>query len=109
MEIYETEVLEPLCEDPREVSFFKGVDEELNKVNGFYASREDEYSHKLDVLKRQLTYLAEMRKTLEEQASTSSNVSCSIDTCVMPYTESPNSTPTKCKYHFSHHFNYFLN
>ena len=71
------------------------MDEELNKVNAFYASKEDEYSHTLDILKRQLAYLVEMRKKLEKQAS-SSSISPTPSMCFIPYNPS-NITPTKCK------------
>ncbi|MCO5551896.1 hypothetical protein L7F22_005403 [Adiantum nelumboides] len=72
IEIYETKLLEPLCNNDYEVAFFKGVDEELNKVNGFYAFKEDEYANKMEVLKRQVTSLIDLRKALDERLANSS-------------------------------------
>ncbi|KAI5078719.1 hypothetical protein GOP47_0006390 [Adiantum capillus-veneris] len=75
IEIYETELLEPLCNNDYEVAFFKGVDEELNKVNGFYASKEDEFANRMEVLKRQVTSLIDLRKALEEHQAMASSSS----------------------------------
>lgn len=72
VEIYKTELVELLSSNECEVVFFKGVDKELNKVNSFYASKEDEYANKMELLKRQLINLIDMRTVLEEHQVSSS-------------------------------------
>ena len=51
---YETEVLEPWALDTLEKSFFHCMDEELNKVNKFFCSKEQEFVERAQILNRQL-------------------------------------------------------
>ncbi|MCO5591771.1 hypothetical protein L7F22_045763 [Adiantum nelumboides] len=98
LKIYETQVLEPLCNIEGETIFFKALDEELNKVNSFYASKEDENLKRMESLKHQLTNFIGFKKTLEDQRPPSlshSLVSASMGLFLFPQ-KSSTSIPKKC-------------
>lgn len=52
--------------------FFETLDEELEKVNEFYGSRESEFVERGDSLKEQLAILVEFKRILEDRRRKSS-------------------------------------
>ena len=67
---YETEVLEPWALDTLEKSFFHCMDEELNKVNQFFCSKEQEFVERAQMLNRQLINLARITQTYQQPPTT---------------------------------------
>jgi SPX domain protein involved in polyphosphate accumulation len=60
---YETEVADSMVLEA-EKAFFASLDEQLNKVNQFYKSKEEEYMQRGEEIKFQLQRLMTMRKVL---------------------------------------------
>lgn len=85
LEVYETKVLEPFSENEYEVTFFWSIDQELNKVNRFYGSKEDEFTHRLQILKKQLHNLINLCITFDGAQDHS---------CTSSYDRSPSSSST---------------
>jgi len=47
--------------------FFEGLDEELNKVNQFYKTKESEFLERGEILNKQLEILLDLKRILNER------------------------------------------
>ncbi|XP_010532674.1 PREDICTED: phosphate transporter PHO1-like [Tarenaya hassleriana] len=66
-EIYQTELVQLFSEEDEVKVFFARLDEELNKVNQFYKSKEADFLEKGESLKKQLEILAEIKQILSDR------------------------------------------
>ncbi|XAR48949.1 hypothetical protein NMG60_11031944 [Bertholletia excelsa] len=65
-ELYETELLQSSHEDQLK-AFFERLDQELNKVNQFYKTKEGEFLERGDVLKKQLEILQDLKQAIRDR------------------------------------------
>ncbi|XP_057498320.1 phosphate transporter PHO1-like [Actinidia eriantha] len=63
-EVYETELSQLFCEEDEVKVFFERLDEELNKVNQFYKTKESEFLGRGEILNKQLQTLLERKQIL---------------------------------------------
>uniref|UniRef100_A0A9I9CNX3 Phosphate transporter PHO1 n=1 Tax=Cucumis melo TaxID=3656 RepID=A0A9I9CNX3_CUCME len=68
----QTELSQFFSEEDEVKIFFETLDEELEKVNEFYGSRESEFVERGDSLKEQLAILVEFKRILEDRRRKSS-------------------------------------
>ncbi|KAL5542310.1 hypothetical protein UlMin_010020 [Ulmus minor] len=111
-EIYETELAQLFSEEDEVKVFFEILDEELNKVNQFYVTKEREFVERGELLNKQLQILLDLKQILKERRwknnnnsysskLNSSSVPCSRSSSprISDYTESPdnelNEIPTE--------------
>ncbi|XP_057486634.1 phosphate transporter PHO1-like [Actinidia eriantha] len=66
-EVYETELSQLFCEEDEVKLFFERLDEELNKVNQFYKTKESEFLGKGEILNKQLQTLLERKQILSDR------------------------------------------
>lgn len=67
VEVYETELVLQLFSEEDEVkTFFEMLDDELNKVNQFYQTRESEFLERGEILNKQLQILLDLKRVLDE-------------------------------------------
>ncbi|CAA0822449.1 Phosphate transporter PHO1 homolog 1 [Striga hermonthica] len=66
-DLYETELLEQLSDINGAVEFFACLDNQLNKVNMFYANKEREFVERGESLKKQMEIMNELKATLREK------------------------------------------
>lgn len=66
---YETELLEPMALGETEKTFFRHLDEQLNKVNRFFKQKEAEYFQREEEIKDQLSKLMALKECLKHQQS----------------------------------------
>ena len=64
---YETELLEPMALEEMEKTFFRHLDEQLNKVNKFFKQKEAEYFQRGEEIKAQLNKLMTLKECLKQQ------------------------------------------
>lgn len=65
--MYETELLEQFADTDATKEFFACLDQQLNKVNSFYRTKEKEFMERGDSLKNQMDILLELKSTFKEQ------------------------------------------
>eukprot|EP01018_Ginkgo_biloba_P009841 Gb_33031 [translate_table: standard] len=66
-DVYETELFHLFEEADAAKAFFARLDEQLNKVNQFYRSKEAEFLERGETLKRQMQILIDLKAVLREQ------------------------------------------
>ncbi|KAM6544505.1 hypothetical protein CsatB_025241 [Cannabis sativa] len=66
-EIYETELAQLFSQEDEVKTFFEKLDEELNKVNQFYVTKEDEFAERGDILNKQLQILVDLKLILKDR------------------------------------------
>ncbi|XP_057478050.1 phosphate transporter PHO1-like isoform X2 [Actinidia eriantha] len=66
-EVYETELSQLFSEEDELKVFFERLDEELNKVNQFYKTKESEFLGRGEILNKQLQTLLERRQILSDR------------------------------------------
>lgn len=67
--MYETELLEQFADTEAAKEFFACLDQQLNKVNNFYRTKEKEFMERGDSLKKQMDILLKLKSTFKEQQS----------------------------------------
>lgn len=90
-DVYETELHEQLADSDAAKEFFACLDCQLNKVNQFYRTKEEEFLNRGETLKKQMDVLVELKAALMQQqgegassqdfnedVSISSHISCGI-------------------------------
>lgn len=65
--MYETELLEQFEDLDAAKEFFACLDHQLNKVNQFYRTKENEFLERGDLLKKQIEILIELKTVLKQQ------------------------------------------
>lgn len=65
--MYETELLEQFADTDAAVEFFACLDHQLNKVNQFFRTKENEFLERGDSLKKQMEILVELKSMLEQK------------------------------------------
>ncbi|CAK9151257.1 unnamed protein product [Ilex paraguariensis] len=65
--LYETELLEQFADTDAANEFFTCLDLQLNKVNQFYRTKENEFLERGDLLKKQMEILVELKTALRQQ------------------------------------------
>lgn len=65
--MYETELLEQFEDFDAAKEFFSCLDHQLNKVNQFYRTKENEFLERGGLLKRQMEILSELKAVLKQQ------------------------------------------
>lgn len=82
-DFYETELLEQFADSDAAVDFFACLDQQLNKVNKFYKTKEQEFLDRGSSLKKQMEILIELKTALrqkcmkaQEDNSISGTISC---------------------------------
>ncbi|ESW25307.1 hypothetical protein PHAVU_003G024600 [Phaseolus vulgaris] len=68
-DMYETELLEQFSDTDATKEFFACLDQQLNKVNMFYRTKEKEFMDRGDSLKKQMEILLVLKSTFKEQQS----------------------------------------
>ena len=72
--MYETELLEQFADTDATREFFACLDQQLNKVNKFYRTKEKEFLERGESLKKQMDILLELKAAfLEKQGRGSSS------------------------------------
>ncbi|CAL5413612.1 unnamed protein product [Camellia sinensis] len=66
-EEYGTELVQLFSEEDEVKIFFEGLDEELNKVNQFYKTRESEFLERGEILNKQLQILLDLKRILSDR------------------------------------------
>ncbi|XP_010069113.2 phosphate transporter PHO1 [Eucalyptus grandis] len=66
-EVYENELVQLFSEEDEVNLFFEKLDEELDKVNQFYKSTEDEFLERGDALEKQLQMLLDLKQILADR------------------------------------------
>ncbi|KAL6185146.1 hypothetical protein ACLB2K_041281 [Fragaria x ananassa] len=66
-EIYETELVQLFSEEDEVRVFFERLDEELNKVNQFYKTKEIEFLERGEILNKQLQILLDLKQILNDR------------------------------------------
>ncbi|KAK9931211.1 hypothetical protein M0R45_018498 [Rubus argutus] len=66
-EIYETELAQLFSEEDEVRVFFERLDEELNKVNQFYKTKETEFLERGEILNKQLQILLDLKQILNDR------------------------------------------
>ncbi|KAL2347458.1 hypothetical protein Fmac_001458 [Flemingia macrophylla] len=69
-DMYETELLDQFADTDATKEFFACLDQQLNKVNKFYRTKEKEFMDRGDSLKKQMDILLMLKSTFKEQQST---------------------------------------
>ncbi|KOM46293.1 hypothetical protein LR48_Vigan06g159900 [Vigna angularis] len=68
-DMYETELLDQFSDTDATKEFFACLDQQLNKVNKFYRTKEKEFMDRGDSLKKQMEILLVLKSTFKEQQS----------------------------------------
>ncbi|CAM8896194.1 unnamed protein product [Rhodiola kirilowii] len=71
----ENELVHLVSEEDEVKSFFDQLDEELNKVNQFYISKEKEFVERGEILNKQLQILLDLKQVLHDRKKTGSRSS----------------------------------
>ncbi|KAK4421789.1 Phosphate transporter [Sesamum alatum] len=66
-EVYETELDQLFSEEDEVKVFFETLDDELNKVNQFYKSKEGEFLERGELLNKQLQILVDLKRVLSDR------------------------------------------
>ncbi|KAK3190372.1 hypothetical protein Dsin_029933 [Dipteronia sinensis] len=66
-EVYETELAQLFSEEDEIRVFFESLDDELNKVNQFYKTKESEFLERGEILNKQLQILVDLKKILSDR------------------------------------------
>ncbi|XP_010264986.1 PREDICTED: phosphate transporter PHO1-like [Nelumbo nucifera] len=66
-DIYQTELVQLFSEEDEVKEFFSCLDEELNKVNQFYRTKESEFIERGELLNKQLRILLELKQILNDR------------------------------------------
>ncbi|KAM0985517.1 hypothetical protein ACFX13_013001 [Malus domestica] len=66
-EIYETELAQLFSSEDEVRVFFEALDEELNKVNQFYKTKESEFLERGNILNKQLQILLDLKQILNDR------------------------------------------
>ncbi|XP_021899478.1 phosphate transporter PHO1, partial [Carica papaya] len=72
-EVYQTDLVQLFSEEDEVKVFFERLDEELNKVNQFYKTKESEFLERGEVLNKQLQILKDLKHILSERRCKSSS------------------------------------
>lgn len=72
-QVYETQLDVTSSPTPFETDFFAKLDQQLNKVNAFYRSKEAEFVQQGEVLKKQIEAFLEMKDTVDQSKGKSAN------------------------------------
>ncbi|GER52249.1 phosphate transporter PHO1 [Striga asiatica] len=64
VELYETELVQLFSEEDEVKVFFESLDDELNKVNQFYRTKETEFLERGDILNKQLQILLDLKRVI---------------------------------------------
>ncbi|KAH6821915.1 phosphate 1 [Perilla frutescens var. hirtella] len=67
VEVYETELLQLFSEEDEVKMFFEMLDEELNKVNHFYKTKETEFLERGEILNKQLQILLDLKRLVGDR------------------------------------------
>lgn len=66
-DMYETELLEQFVDTDAAKEFFTCLDQQLNKVNRFYETKEKEFIERGESLRKQKDILLELKSALKQQ------------------------------------------
>ncbi|KAI4313994.1 hypothetical protein L6164_026937 [Bauhinia variegata] len=66
-DVYETELLEQFADTDATKEFFACLDQQLNKVNKFYRTKEKEFMERGESLKKQMDILLEVKSAFKQQ------------------------------------------
>lgn len=73
--MYETELLEQFGEGSDAVKeFFTCLDNQLNKVNQFYTSKENEFVERGELMKKQMEILIQLKDALKKQQQQNASI-----------------------------------
>ncbi|KAI9072623.1 hypothetical protein K1719_045419 [Acacia pycnantha] len=70
-DMYETELLEQFADTDATKEFFACLDQQLNKVNKFYRTKEEEFMDRGESLKKQMDILLELKSEFNKKAGSS--------------------------------------
>ncbi|KAF5736732.1 putative xenotropic and polytropic murine leukemia virus receptor pho1 [Tripterygium wilfordii] len=66
-QVYQTDLLHLFSEEDEVKAFFERLNDELNKVNQFYKTKEGEFVEKGEILRKQLQILVDLKQILKER------------------------------------------
>lgn len=72
-DVYETELVEQFEDSDAAKEFFSCLDLQLNKVNQFYKTKEEEFLDRGDCLKKQMDILVELKAAFKQQRDKAAN------------------------------------
>ncbi|XP_010262400.1 PREDICTED: phosphate transporter PHO1-like isoform X2 [Nelumbo nucifera] len=93
-DLYETELVQLFSEEDEVKEFFSRLDEELNKVNQFYRSKESEFVERGEILNKQLQILLELKQIIHERRR--KNLQSRLDAGALPRS---NSSSVRSSHH----------
>lgn len=83
--MYETELLDQFADSEAAKEFFACLDQQLNKVNRFYETKEKEFMERGDSLKKQMDILLELKSAFnfkqqqqQQQNKEDQSISCTF-------------------------------
>ncbi|KAF8392157.1 hypothetical protein HHK36_022499 [Tetracentron sinense] len=85
-DLYQTELVELFSEEDEVKEFFERLDEELNKVNQFYKTKESEFLERGEILNKQLLILLEVKQVLNDRRQ--KNLQSRSDAVILPRSNS---------------------
>ncbi|PON94804.1 SPX domain containing protein [Trema orientale] len=91
-EVYETELAQLFSQEDEVRIFFEKLDEELNKVNQFYCTKEGEFLERGEILNKQLHILMDLKQILKDRRWKNSPAKLSSGSVPCSWSSSPRSS-----------------
>lgn len=81
-DVYETQLIDQFSDTDATKEFFACLDMQLNKVNQFYRTKENEFMERADSLKKQMEFLISIKQSRESRGGTSSDEDVSVSSTI---------------------------
>ncbi|PON37718.1 SPX domain containing protein [Parasponia andersonii] len=91
-DVYETELAQLFSQEDEVRIFFEKLDEELNKVNQFYGTKEGEFLERGEILNKQLQILMDLKQILKDRRWKNSPAKLSSGSVPCSWSSSPRSS-----------------
>ncbi|KAH0993751.1 hypothetical protein GBA52_005234 [Prunus armeniaca] len=91
-EIFETELAQLFSAEDEVRVFFEGLDEELNKVNQFYKTKETEFIERGEILNKQLQILLDLKQILNDRRWKNSGSRHNVPSVPSSWSSSPRNS-----------------
>ncbi|BFG14165.1 hypothetical protein CerSpe_004400 [Prunus speciosa] len=91
-EIFETELAQLFSAEDEVRVFFEGLDEELNKVNQFYKTKETEFIERGEILNKQIQILLDLKQILNDRRWKNSGSRHNVPSVPSSWSSSPRNS-----------------
>ncbi|XP_068325623.1 phosphate transporter PHO1-like [Pyrus communis] len=91
-EIFETELAQLFSSEDEVRVFFEALDEELNKVNQFYKTKETEFLERGEILNKQLQILLDLKQILNDRRWKNSGTKSNMPSVPSSWSSSPRNS-----------------